>query len=335
MAVASESGSVGTRPGPARRRGAGGVPMDLLRRFLMLREGSIIVVTVITIIYFAATTSNYFTYSNFKSLLPYFCFLAIMAAGQVFVMTLGEIDLSIGAAYLFTPFVLWKLNDAGVPLVLSMILSLGIVGVVGIVNGFFVAYVGIASFVVTLAMLFFLDGLTLILSHSEQINMPGTSTIGTTTFATIFGEGTYSELIWAVGIAVVLQAVLSYTRVGHLHGRGRREPARRGRGGDQHAAGAGPELRALRRHRRVRRDPRGRADDDDHPRPLGVEPVPAVCRRRGDHRRHADDRRRRHGDRGPDRRAVHRRPPGRPDDQERSVDVPVPVARDRGPASRW
>ena len=63
-------------------------------------------VTLITIIYFAATTSNFFTDSNFKSLLPYFCFLAIMAAGQVFVMTLGEIDLSIGALYLFTPFVL-------------------------------------------------------------------------------------------------------------------------------------------------------------------------------------------------------------------------------------
>src|ERR1700749_4649987 len=177
MAVASESGSVGTQPSPTRNRGAGGMPMELVRRFLTLREGSIIVVTVITIIYFAATTSNYFTYANFKSLLPYFCFLAVMAAGQVLVMTLGEIDLSIGASFLFTPFVLWKLNDAGVPLVLSMILSLGIVGVVGVVNGFFVAYVGIASFVVTLAMLFFLDGLTLILSHSEQINMPGTSTI--------------------------------------------------------------------------------------------------------------------------------------------------------------
>ena len=83
MAVASESGSVGTKPGPARSRGASGLPMDLLRRFLMLREGSIVVVTVITLIYFAATTSNYFTYSNFKSLLPYFCFLAIMAAGPM------------------------------------------------------------------------------------------------------------------------------------------------------------------------------------------------------------------------------------------------------------
>ncbi len=36
-----------------------------------------------------------------------------MAAGQVFVMTLGEIDLSIGALYLFTPFVFWKLNASG------------------------------------------------------------------------------------------------------------------------------------------------------------------------------------------------------------------------------
>ena len=123
-------------------------------------------VTLITIIYFAATTSNFLTGSNFKSLLPYFCLLAIMAAGQVFVMTLGEIDLSIGALYLFTPFVYWKLTEAGLPLVPALIVALIAAMLLGAVNGFFIAYVGIASFVATLAMLFFLDGLTLIISHS-------------------------------------------------------------------------------------------------------------------------------------------------------------------------
>jgi simple sugar transport system permease protein len=183
-------------------------------RFLTLREASIIVVTIATIIYFAATTSNYLTYSNFKSLLPYVCFLAIMAAGQVFVMTLGEIDLSIGALYLFTPFMYWKLTEAGIPLVPSLILALVIGGLLGAVNGLFVAWVGIPSFVATLAMLFFLDGVTLIISHSQQINMPGTKTIGVTTFAQVFGEGTYSELFWAIAIVVVLQIGLSLTRWG-------------------------------------------------------------------------------------------------------------------------
>ena len=200
--------------GPEKARTPGGIALDYARKFLALREGSIIVVTVITIVYFSASTSHFLTGSNFKSLLPYFCFLAIMAAGEVFVMTLGEIDLSIGASYLFTPFMYWKLTQAGLPLVPALIGSLVIAAVIGAINGFFTAYVGIASFVATLAMLFFLDGLTLIISHSQEITTPGTSVTHVTTFAQIFGAGTYSELIWALAIVIVLQLGLSFTRWG-------------------------------------------------------------------------------------------------------------------------
>ncbi len=63
-------------------------------------------------------------------------------------------------------------------------------------------------------MLFFLDGLSLILSHSEEITTPGTTIVGVHTFAQIFGAGTYSELIWAIGIVAILQVVLSLTRWG-------------------------------------------------------------------------------------------------------------------------
>lgn len=215
MAVETDTREGGvTPPGPAPRRARGGLGLSLLQRFLTLREGSIIVVTVITLLYFSLSVTNFATGRNFKSLLPYFCFLAIMAAGQVFVMTLGEIDLSIGASYLFTPFVYWKISGAGIPLVPSLILALVVAGLVGAVNGFFIAYVGIASFVATLAMLFFLDGLTLIISHSQEVTTPGTSVVGVHTFAQIFGAGTYSELIWAVGLVIVLQVVLTFSRWG-------------------------------------------------------------------------------------------------------------------------
>ena len=89
----------------------------------------------------------------------------------------------------------------------------------------FIAYVGIPSFVATLAMLFFLDGLALIISHSEQITTPGTAVTHTTSFARVFGAGTYSELIWAVGIVIILQIVLVVHPMGDLHGRGGRQPA--------------------------------------------------------------------------------------------------------------
>jgi simple sugar transport system permease protein len=216
MAVAAGKAPAETPPGgPAPKPTApGAIALDWVKKFLALREGSIIVVTAVTIIYFSVDTSRFATGSNFKNLLPYFCFLAIMAAGEVFVMTLGEIDLSIGALYLFTPFVFWKMTQAGLPLVPSVIVALVIAAAIGAVNGFFVAYIGIPSFVATLAMLFFLDGLSLIISHSEQITTPGTSVVHVGTFAQVFGAGTYSELIWALGIIVVLQVGLTFTRWG-------------------------------------------------------------------------------------------------------------------------
>jgi len=219
MSVASGETASRTSPsGPAPNRGRalrdGG--LGLAQRVMTLREASIVVVILVTFAYFAITTSNYLTGSNFKALLPYFCFLAIMAVGQVFVMTLGEIDLSIGAHYLFTPILYWKFNTAGLPLLPSLILALVVAAALGGVSGVFTAYVGIPSFVATLAMLFFLDGLALILTHSQQVTTPGASISGlhVGTFTKVFGEGTYSELIWALGLAALLQVALSFTRWG-------------------------------------------------------------------------------------------------------------------------
>jgi len=196
------------------RRTLGAGATKLLRSFLTLREGSIIVVTIATAIYFIATTEGFATGANFKTLLPYFAPIAILAAGEVFVMINGEIDLSIGAVYLITPFIYYKIVQAGVPLVPAVILALVGSGVVGLVNGFFIAVVGISSFVATFGMLFTLDGLTLVISHATLIGMPGTSSIHVTTFAQVFGGGTYSELIWALAIVAVLQCVLTFTRWG-------------------------------------------------------------------------------------------------------------------------
>jgi simple sugar transport system permease protein len=210
---------------------------QVLERILSLREGSIIVVTVVTAIYFSANTSSFFTGTNFKTLLPYFAPFAILAAGEVFVMILGEIDLSIGAMYLFAPILFYKLDaSAGLGLVPSVIIALLVCAAVGAINGFFVAVIEINSFVTTLATLFAFEGLSLIISHGTPVATPGAALHTTTknvthivnghkitlpeqvhhisTFANIFGGGTYSELIWAVVIVIVLQIVLTFTRWG-------------------------------------------------------------------------------------------------------------------------
>jgi simple sugar transport system permease protein len=201
----------GPESGWARRGGA----LSLGQRFLTLREGSIIVVTLIAFVYFATTSSHFLTTSSINALLPYFAPFAILAAGEVFVMINGEIDLSIGAVYLFTPFIFYKLgHDASLPLIPAMIGALIVAMLVGLFNGLVISYIGISSFVATLGTLFTLDGLTLIVSHATQVTTPGTSIVKVGTFAQIFGGGTYSELFWAIGITIVLQIVLSFTRWG-------------------------------------------------------------------------------------------------------------------------
>jgi simple sugar transport system permease protein len=187
---------------------------QLFERLISLREGSIIVVTIVTAIYFSANTSSFFTSGNFKTLLPYFAPFAILAAGEVFVMILGEIDLSIGAMYLFAPILFYKLNTSvGLGLVPGVIVTLLICMAVGALNGFFVGVVGINSFVATLAMLFTFEGLALIISHGTPVATPG-GQVPLDTFGKVFGGGVYSEIIWAVAIVVILQVVLTFTRWG-------------------------------------------------------------------------------------------------------------------------
>jgi simple sugar transport system permease protein len=216
----------------ARRPGA----RELLVRFLTLREGSIIVVTLLAILYFSLANENFFTHANFINILPYFAPFAILAAGEVLLMVAGEIDLSIGSVYLFTPFMFYKFNEAGLSLVPCLILSLLCAAVVGVINGVFVEIIGVSSFITTLGMLLGLGGLTLIISDAQPVAMPGaevtTRTVDVThivngqkivlpekvnevgTFAKIFGAGAYSELIWALVIIVGVQVLLTLTRWG-------------------------------------------------------------------------------------------------------------------------
>jgi simple sugar transport system permease protein len=223
-------------PSAQSRRGPPSAAAVWRERILGLREGSIIVVTLVVAIYFAVNTSSFATSANFKTLLPYFAPFAIFGAGEVFVMILGEIDLSIGGTFLLAPYLFYKIATAGLPLVPSVLIALLACMAVGLINGFFVAVVGISSFVTTLGTLFTLEGLTLIISHGTPVATPGAQVHATThnvthvvngvhvqlpetinhisTFAKVFGGGVYSELIWALLIVIVLQTVLTFTRWG-------------------------------------------------------------------------------------------------------------------------
>jgi simple sugar transport system permease protein len=213
--VASTGGPAQKREAP---RPASGT-RALVLRLLTAREGSIIIITLALGLYFSLSLPVFFTSANLTNLLPYFAPYSILAAGEVFLMINGEIDLSIGGVYLFAPLMFYEVHNAGIPLVPSVLAALGICMVVGLFNGIVTAFFNVNSFIATLGTLLTLEGLTLIISQGEDLETPGAIVTGvnhSTTFTSVLGAGTYSELIWALAVVFVLQLALTRTRWG-LH----------------------------------------------------------------------------------------------------------------------
>jgi simple sugar transport system permease protein len=132
----------------------------------------------------------------------------------------GEIDLSIGGVYLFAPYLYYELANGHVPLLPAVLITFAACTLIGLVNGLITMVVGISSFITTLGTLFTLEGFTLIISHAEQVTAPGSQLAASatsnslSTFASVFGAGTYSELIWAVVIVAIMHVVLTQTSWG-------------------------------------------------------------------------------------------------------------------------
>jgi len=92
--------------------------------------------------------------------------LGIIAAGACLLMIAGEFDLSIGSMIGFAGMIIAiPTTHWGFPAWVSLILAFACALLVGYINGFIVVKTGLPSFIVTLAFLFILRGLTIGLSR--------------------------------------------------------------------------------------------------------------------------------------------------------------------------
>ena len=96
----------------------------------------------------------------------------------------GEIDLSIGAVYLFAPFMFHEFHVAGVPLLVALALALTMCLLVGLVNGFFTTLSASTRSSRRSGCCSALTGFTLIISDAQPVSTPGTDVLGEpTTFS--------------------------------------------------------------------------------------------------------------------------------------------------------
>jgi len=109
---------------------------------------------------------NFFTARNMANLLTQSAPLIMLGAALVFVLLLGEIDLSAAVTYgvaMDTFVVLVQPNGANVAWPLALLIALAIGFGIGFIIGFFVARIGVPSFVVTLGLFLGLQGVELLI----------------------------------------------------------------------------------------------------------------------------------------------------------------------------
>jgi ribose transport system permease protein len=132
----------------------------------MLAFGTLIALMLI----FFIASPRFLTVSNISSILLSTAVIGILAVGTTFVIITGGIDLSLGTAMTLCSVVTGLLlTDIGLPLPLGVLGGIGMGALIGLINGFNVAILGLPPFIATLAMMLVAQGLALVLSGVRPI----------------------------------------------------------------------------------------------------------------------------------------------------------------------
>ncbi len=179
----------------------------------LLRRWGTIVVLVLTGIGFAFASPYFAAISNANNILFSMIVSALVSMGLTWVVMAGSFDLSVGLIVTFTSIVVAFLIPIFGPW-LAIVLSLLAACVIGVINGVLVTYARLSGIVVTLGVMFVLDGVNVFITGGYQVPV----SYSELAFLNI-GQGK----IGMIGVPVVVMLVVfilahilaTRTRVGH------------------------------------------------------------------------------------------------------------------------
>jgi putative multiple sugar transport system permease protein len=128
-----------------------------------LRTSGIYIAFVVVVALFAILTDGVsLSPGNITNIVLQYSYILVLAIGMVLVIIAGHIDLSVGSVVALTGAVSAILViQQGMPFWVGVVAALAVGILVGIWQGFWVAYVGIPAFIVTLAGMLLFRGMTL------------------------------------------------------------------------------------------------------------------------------------------------------------------------------
>ena len=130
-----------------------------------------LMLALIFIVFSVLTGGVNFTSRNITNLFIQNSYILILAVGMVLVIIIGNIDLSVGSLCAFTGAISAMIYNTGLGMVPTLILSVLIGLGIGMFQGFWIAYLKIPAFIVTLGGMLLFRGLTYIITNVSPISL--------------------------------------------------------------------------------------------------------------------------------------------------------------------
>lgn len=132
-------------------------------------EGLLLVVLVIVVAFNLASSPFYLGVDNIVNLFQLSVEKIIIALMMTLIIISGEIDLSVASIMGLAACVMAKFFEIGVPLPIGILAAIAAGAIAGLINGFWIAYIGLPSLAVTLAGLIGFRGVGRILVEDRSI----------------------------------------------------------------------------------------------------------------------------------------------------------------------
>ncbi|WP_341955816.1 multiple monosaccharide ABC transporter permease [Microbacterium sp. LWH13-1.2] len=174
-----------------------------------LRQSGILVAFIAIVAFFAILNPTFLSPGNLTNIVLQYSYILILAIGMVIVIIAGHIDLSVGSVVALTGATAAVIVIRGQqPWWVGVLAAIAVGLLVGAWQGFWVAYVGIPAFIVTLAGMLLFRGLTFIVLSNVSL-----SPFGGTYYS--IANGFINGLFGGYGVDVFTLAIFAIGVVGY------------------------------------------------------------------------------------------------------------------------
>jgi ribose transport system permease protein len=179
----------------------------------MWRNQKALIALLFIAVVFAFLTEHFFTFHNLMNVARQTSIYALLAAGMTLVLTLGEIDLSVGSNAGFCGVIAaFLLKKVGVDVPVAFVLVLCVGSFIGLLNGLLVSKVRVPFFIATLATMSALSGGSFLITRGYPISLLPKAW-------KVFGRGLLGDIPAPVIIMILVFIILQIMQTRTVLGR--------------------------------------------------------------------------------------------------------------------